>query len=448
LPDEGFLWGVTVGNDGKLVLGMATAGLFTIPLSGGSAHPLLPAPKGEAFGAPSRLPGGRGLLFADIDSGRIEALVGGKRKVILERKGERYFDPLYSPTGHLIVRETGGRSARGIWAVPFSLDRLATTGDPFRVLPYGDASISADGTLVVGELRENQSPERLVEVGRNGKILKAIGDSLIEMRDPALSPDDRRVAVSAGGSYGDPSSDLFVVNLANGARYRLIDDLGSDILPVWSRDGKDLLFETFNAGIRYARSRAADGSGEVRLLSKQAMFILESPDGRYLVTSFYKTRYREKGTDAWRELFDGDSLTPDFSPDGRWFAYKTGFGPAGISLRRFPSGDGLTPVTSEPASDPRFGRGGKDLYFLQKGSLVSVPVDLAGKAAKVGVPRALFDLASAHLDPEGGFDVTPEGTFLMVQRLEKGERKTRPDSILVDRNWYREFSTSTPGGRL
>ncbi len=445
LPNQGFLWSVTAGPDGKLVLGMANAGLFTMQVAGGPPQPLLPAAKDESFGGPAWLPGGRALLFADVDRGRIEALVGGKRKVILERKGERYLDPLYSPTGHLIVRVKGGRSAAGIWAVPFSLDRLATTGDPFRVLPYGTASISDDGTLVVGERQGDRSTEHLVEVGRMGEVLKAIGDSLIEMRFPALSPEGGRVAVSARRG-SDADSDLFVIDRSNGARYRLRDDLGNEYFPAWSRDGKEILFATFNAGIRYARARAADGSGAVRQLDDKAMYVLESPDGKYLVTSYFKTHYRERGSEEWHQMFDGISLNPDFTPDGRWLAYSTNFGWAGISLRRFPSGDGLTPVTSEAASDPHFGGDGKELYFVQKGALVSVPVDLAGETAKVGSPRVLFDLASAHLDPQGGFDVTPEGTFLMVQRIEKEDAsKPRPDDILVARNWFQDFSTAAGG---
>jgi len=445
LPSEGFLWGVSPGKKGEILFGMAGAGLYSVPASGGAAKQFLPAGENEAFGGPTTLPDGRSLLFAEVNSGRIEVLAGGKRKVVLAQEGERYFDPLYSPSGQLIVRATGGRRAEGFWAVPFSLDRLETIGEPFRILPYGFISISQDGTLLFSEYLRDLTPRRLVEVDRKGIVRRTLGEPMTGLEDPSLSPDGERIAMAARTDATTAAADLFVLDRRSGARFRLQDELGADYRPVWSDGGRSLVFVTYSAGIRIARSRAADGSGEATLLDDKSFFAVESPDGRYLVTSFYDTRYRERGANSWHHLFDEPVIRAAFTPDGRWLAYVDVKG-RNAYLRRFPEGDGMIPVSSESTEDLRFSRDGRELFLWQDGSLVSVPVDLGAATPSVGERRPLFDGTTARLDSGSGFDVTPEGTFLMAQSLEEESRASRQPALILIENWASEFTASDGAG--
>ena len=62
--------------------------------------------------------------------------------------GETVAQPVWAPPGHVVFGRSGG-GRDGIWALPFSLERLGATGEPFpwsrAALP---ASVSADGSLV------------------------------------------------------------------------------------------------------------------------------------------------------------------------------------------------------------------------------------------------------------------------------------------------------------
>jgi serine/threonine-protein kinase len=141
-------------SDGQVVFaGSDTIGLWTVPAAGGgSGREMLALDRSDEtdFHEIAALPDNRGLIFTVHRRNRqpdmIAALAGGSRKVLLEIPGESLRYPVYSPTGHLLYeRET---TNPGIWAVPFSLQRLETTGAPMLVVSRGRTpSLGADGTL-------------------------------------------------------------------------------------------------------------------------------------------------------------------------------------------------------------------------------------------------------------------------------------------------------------
>ena len=57
------------------------------------------------------------------------------RKAILRLEGETIRAPIYAATGHILYERTSNNP--GVWALPFSLDDLTPTGDPFLVVPEG-----------------------------------------------------------------------------------------------------------------------------------------------------------------------------------------------------------------------------------------------------------------------------------------------------------------------
>ncbi len=439
LPVEGFLWGVAPGDDGEILVGMADAGIFSLAVGGGTPKQVVAPEGGEGLTGPCWVPDRRALLFSNIDEGRIEAVVDGERRIVLERPGDRIFDPLVAPSGHLLFRLSSGQSASGIWAVPFSVDRLEASGEPFQILPYGLASISTTGTIAFRPSRSRAVPAQLVEVDRSGEILATIGEPLPGLRSPALSPDGSLVAVSA--SSGDAAADIFVVNRRTGAHYSLPDPVGTDWSPFWRDGGETLGFLTSSAGIRQARERSADGRDEPRLLDDETLVAALSPDGRYLITAFYEASYREPDSADETTLFQEVIIGIDFHPEGRWIAYTLLRG-EGLFLRRFPEGSGLTPVVSGDADSPRFGPDGRELFYWQEDSLMAVPVDLSGDRATVGEPQELFASdPSAPFDVGwASFDVTPDGRFLMARRLEEADAPENADGpgIVILQNWASE----------
>lgn len=258
------------------------------------------------------------------------------------------------------------------------------------------------------------------------------------MRSPALSPDGSLVVVSAASD--DQSSDLFVLNRLTGARYALPDERGSDWFPFWRDGGKTIGFLTWSAGIREARERNADGSGEVRLLDSDALIASETPDGQYLVTSYYGTHYRKGDSSQPVKSFDEVVISIDFSPDSRWIVYSQ-LGEGGLFLRRFPEGGGLTPIVSGKANSPRFSVNGRELFFWENDDLMVVQVDLRGETPVVGRPEVLFSASSSGFDTQwNSFDVTPEGRFLMVQRVGESEELEEDPGIVILQGWVSRFT--------
>jgi Tol biopolymer transport system component len=111
---------------------------------------------------------------------------------------------------------------------------------------------------------------------------------------------------------------------------------------------------------------------------------------------------------------DGSSRTPSalgdstqsmghmrISPDGRWLAYVYGTTSADphVFVQSFAGSPARWQISSQPAIQPRWTRGGKELVYEElSGHIVAVPID-AGAGFHAGVPVTLFTL------PEHSFGI-------------------------------------------
>jgi eukaryotic-like serine/threonine-protein kinase len=447
LPAGGFLWGASALDDQSLLIGMAGGGLYSMQLAGGAARQLLQADRGEVTVTPSRVPGTGAVLFAEVNAGRIELLRGGTRSVVLERPGDRIRTVAYAAPGFLLFEIPSGVSAPGVWAVPFSASRLEATGDPFRILPVGEFSISSGGVFAYVERQDPPPvPRQLVWVNRRGDVQPAFSHPLIDAINPALSPDGRRIAVAARAE-GAPEAgrDLFVLEPATGARLQLADALGNELYPAWRPDGESIVYSTWNPGIRLVRERDAAGQTEPRLLTDRAVLARLSGDGRYLVTSFDAIEYVEGQGDPMTFVPES-SHDFDVSSDGRYLAYSPLNRP-GVVLRRFPGGTAQTTVTSLDATGVRFARDDSELFFWAEGTFWAAGLDFSGPTPVVQTARPLFTASAARLLPGRHFDPAPDGRFLMVQQPESASTAAPPGRITVIQNWAAEFARATPAGR-
>ena len=161
--------------DGRIVFNTGRSPLLEVSDRGGDARVVHDIRGNEVdFHYVSALPEDRGFLFVVHDGdtfGKVATWTGTERKALLDQPGEATGYPLYASSGHLIYHRDG----RGIWAIPFSLDRLEVTGDAFPVAPDGtQPTVAADGTLayvpVVPRVRS-----RLVRVDRSGRVVQTIG---------------------------------------------------------------------------------------------------------------------------------------------------------------------------------------------------------------------------------------------------------------------------------
>ena len=211
------------------------------------------------------------------------------------------------------------------------------SGDPVQVAPgvgsypaadYGLFSVSENGELLYrgGVLAQLQ----LTWTDAQGNPAGTVGDPG-QYFYPAISPDGLRVTVAQSGSQGN--IDIWVLDVAHGTNRRLTFDPAVENYPVWTPDGKQIVFASSRGGHSDLYMHAADGSGEDQLLLKSDEDKIPtgfSTDGRYLLFTVSDPKTHN---DIWVLPMEGDRKPipflrtefnegqAQFSPDGRWIAY-------------------------------------------------------------------------------------------------------------------------------
>lgn len=233
--------------DGRILFSrsVGNSGLLEVSQDGGEVRQVAALQAGDVdFHDPALLPGDSGqLLVVHRTEGpdTIAAMRDGSRKDILRLPREYLLFPQYSPTGHLVFGRFG--KAEGIWAVPFDLESLSTTGEPFLVAAGGMfPSVSPAGTLTYFR-RIWTEPRQLVLVNRAGAVERAIGDPQPGLGGPVLAPDGRRAAVTLGAR----GRDVWIYDLQSAVRRRLTF-LDSDVtVSAWSADNR-VVYTSFVPG--------------------------------------------------------------------------------------------------------------------------------------------------------------------------------------------------------
>jgi len=139
------------------------------------------------------------------------------------------------------------------------LARLAVTNTG-----AGDFAVATDGTLVYvdapGSLGENA--RTLVWVDRTGKE-EPVAAPPRAYEHPRLSPDGMRLALSSN----DQENDLWIWDLRRATLTRLTIDAGMDWFPVWTLDGRRIIFSSNRGGQGNLWWQAADGTGAAERLT-------------------------------------------------------------------------------------------------------------------------------------------------------------------------------------
>jgi eukaryotic-like serine/threonine-protein kinase len=120
------------------------------------------------------------------------------------------------------------------------------------------------------------------------------------------------------------------------------------------------------------------------------------------------------------------------SPDGRWIAYTSDeSGQTEIYVTPFPSLAGKWRVSTSGGNWPRWGRDGKEIYFLSADSthLMSARVDGRGSQFNVGAIETLFE-ARWRLGARYPYDIAPDGRILAATLV--GQPTATPITLVVD----------------
>ena len=446
--EPGGLW----RTDGRILYSLScnVFPVFQVSEAGGDLSPALTAerPAERDFHHMVSLPNGTVILTLDRANAGVDTLVawdGTTRKTILQLANERLSSPVYSPTGHLLYQRTTTNA--GVWAVPFSADRLEVTGDPFLVASNMAApSMASDGTLVVVPLTATGT-NQLAWIDRSGRIETRIDEEHPQIEQPSLSPDGRRVAFQ-GGSGAAPGRNIWIRDLADGTRTQLTRGPELKWRPFWSPDGKYVYYdvEQPGRGARMERQPSAGGGTPETIVDGGRSGSI-SADGRWLA---YSSSYGETGRKLFKMRLDADRTPsllfdtsgrldfPAISPDNRYIAYVIGDSMAedGIYIRRFPEGDGQWQLDAARGSNPRWSRKGDRLYFERENELWEIEVRL-GDTPAFGRAKRLFAGADIRAWPTPyGFDVGSDGRFLLVASK---MQRAAPVMTLIE-NWQMGFT--------
>ena len=359
----------------------------------------LPDGRHFVFLARAREPAGSAIYVASLD--------GAEPRQLFRADSPALFAPpehlLYVREGTLVrqrfdavARELVGEAAptSDTIAAGSITSSLVAAGQPF--------SASTNGVLIYRAGTGVLTQVQLAWFDRTGRRLGTLGEPG-DYSNPALSPDGRRVAVGRrDASTG--TRDLWLFELERGTASRLTFDPADDLAPVFSSDGRELLFTSDRKGTRDVYRMPASGVGEEELVLGGGLAGRQrlSPDGRGVV---YDNGSR--GAQRLGRLAGTARRRPQATPvAGPPLQRLPGAGHArravdGLHVGRVRHEGGLRhglPASERKVESLDRGRGGASLATRRPGALLPrrrnvMAVDVrASGAASRPAPRALFEV--------------------------------------------------------
>jgi hypothetical protein len=371
----------------------------------------------------------------------------GSQRLMPYEVGITYAAATDSGPGRLLFLREGT-----LMTQPFDAKRLALAGDPVpvaeRVGSFRDGgffSASANDVLVY---RNADADFQISWFDRQGAVSSRVSEPG-GFRGVALSPDGARAVASRTDPQDAAKADLWLFDLARGTgATRLTAGSGIVEFPVWSRDGKQIVFTLGNSQLR---QKLASGEGdEKELLRSPSAGLVRanswSPDGRFLLYDAAGPNMRsldlmvrpDNGGKSVPFVQTGfNELQGQFSPDGRWVAYVSNqSGSSDVYVRPFTSDfsggsaatGGSVLVSRGGGSAPRWRGDGREIFYLAPdGKMMAVDV-ITAPEFQAGTPKPLFQT------PAGAIvgDVSADGKrFLLVAPA--GPSASAPFTVVL--NW-------------
>ncbi len=419
-----------------------SAGVLSVPASGGSPQPVTRASAREGHAHPHHLPDGRHALVTiypqtgspttsvlDLDTGELSPLsLRGSRAV-------------YAQTGHLLFDQQGTTMA-----ARFDASNLTLHGSPVSVVEnvkWGPF-IGADGTLLYVPER-GEASARIVWTDRSGRTTP-VNDDWRDYSHLDLATSGQKAVVNV-------ASDVFALDLRSGTRQKLA---ASALFPIFNAD--DTMATTHRSPERIFVQNA-DGGGEATILldpSSAEGNREDQPVGTLVPTSWNartgELAFFDDRSDIWildpqgkaRPFLDSDAneRTGRFSQDGRWLAYVSNeTGEYQVYVVGYPEPSRRVPASIDGGLSPIWSPDGGELLFRNGGKLLSVEVTYEPELT-LGAPVELFEGPyTVDLMGHQRWDVAPDGRrFLMVE-------SSADFRIVVVENAFQELERLAPTGR-
>ena len=450
--------------EGVIIYGASTTGLWRVSQSGGvpAALTILDGPHGEAnHDHPFFLPDGRHFLYLRR-SGAAERegiYIGSLDNVPEKQPSQRllaassqaeYAASPGAASGHLLFLRDNT-----LMAQPFDPAKLVLSGDPVPVADplfingdYAYFSSSAGRSLnptALSYLTGTAAQAQLTWLDRAGKTLGKPGEPILSS-EVAISPDGSQAAMVRNG-------DIWVLEFARNSSSRLTSDPAAELAPIWSPDGKRVVFSSARVGAEGLSVKAANGATPEEQVLKSSGSVTPtswSRDGKFLLYTSIDSKTK---TDIWMMPAPGSSSSSDgdkpkpflqtadsegqaqFSPDGKWVVYaSTESGTGEIYVRSFPDAGNKVKISTGGGVEPCWSADGKEIFYRNNRQVMAVPVT-AGSIIHPGSPKVLFEVTlrgAGAMERHPNWIVSPDGKRFLAQVTGEANN-SEPITVLL--NW-------------
>jgi eukaryotic-like serine/threonine-protein kinase len=449
--------GGTWNRDGVIVFNPdANTGLYRLSSLGGSPIELTKLDKSRfetTHRWPVFLPDGKHFLYLAANfTGKLEnnaiflgSLDSQERRFVVNTSA----NAAYAEPGYLVYLRD-----KTMVAQPFDRRGYVLSGEPhtfsdevlyFPTVDKAVFSVSS-GEVLATQTGNGASLSELTWFERSGKAAGTVGTPGL-YKNIRLSPDGRRAAVDRTDPDGR-NVDIWILEPARDKTTRLTFDSFLHQTPIWSPDGRQILFSSSRELGLQVFLKNADGSGsEEQVADLNTAFAVNIWDWSRNGRDILVRKSNELWFFSWQERVAKPLVqakwtvqNAQFSPDGRWMAYASNETARWeIYISPFPIGNGKWQVSRGGGQEPRWRQDGKELFYVSEdGKMMAVAVK-TGESFEASSPVALFQTHRRQpistLDVFS-YDVSGDGQrFLVITKQD--EAHAAPLSIRL--NWASEM---------
>ena len=392
--------GASWGTDGRIYYAEEYSAIRSVSASGGGSQEVTQLNQDRREGShrvPHYVIGHQLLLFtvlwAAADKHEIWAhnLTTGERVYLFDGLA-----PVYIDSGYIVyAKEESGRGG-SLWAVPFDLESVTTTGQPRpiqnAVAGRGGAAFSATraGALIYLP-KQGEIVGEVVLMNAAGSRVVAQADARA-FSNPVFSNDGSKIAVVVLVGGLDPAIRIYEIDSG------VMRQFSDGEYPLWDPGDQSISF--FKHGVGLVRQRL-DGETPIQTLVPDNGFVIPdtwSNQGRTLIYHAFP-RNQEVGNRGFgyalesdkkpHRITDYEASYLSLTDDERWVSFSTW--PRGVQIRRFVDGDAVITDVSVSGHTSRWGNDDTRLYYQDFDTLWAVGVDLTQGVA-LGKKERIADL--------------------------------------------------------
>jgi hypothetical protein len=254
--------------------------------------------------------------------------------------------------------------------------------------------------------RQKGPRQQLTVFDPGGAVAARVGEPGLYAQ-AAFSPDASQIA-AIRTDIETGYQDVWVFDAATGVGRAITSDKAVDSAPLWSPDGKSIVYSSVRDSVHTVFRRAADGTGGEEQIYRHdtanAVILTDwSRDGRFLAFWSGQGQFILPLAGPREAIAVGDGRGGRFSPDGKWFAYNSADAKQPGRFHTFVRPFDASAIASAASTNARqvsranaiggiaWRSDSRQLFFLsQPPGQMMTTVDIIGSDASS--PRTLFPL--------------------------------------------------------